>query len=131
MKQLLAKSKINKQNLRKAIVKTVAGELTKLSEPCYYPNLHKFQYELYKHTGLTEKDVKEFIKRFWGNTKWGKFLLHKDPVTMLTIFIMKYFLDENDQLGFQYAVLLHTIRTYTNRMHIQIKYCNSDRKSVV
>jgi len=126
MKELLDKSKINKVALRKAIVKTVAGELTKLSEPCYYPTLHKFQYELYKHTGLTEKDVKEFIKRFWGDTKWGKFLLHKDPVTMLTIFIMKYFLDEKDQLAYQYTVLFHTIRMYTNRMHIQMKFCNPD-----
>jgi len=126
MKILLGKSKINKVVLKKAIVRTIAGELTQLSEPCYYPTLHKFSKELYKLTGLTEKDVKEFIKRFWGNTKWGKFLLHKDPVTMLSIVIMKYFLDEKDQLAYQYMVLFHTIRMYTNRMHIQMKFCNPD-----
>jgi len=126
MKELLAKKNINKVALKKAIVRTVAGELTRLSEPCYYPSLHKFSKELYKLTGLTEKDVKLFIKRFWGKTKWGNFLLHKDPVTMLSIFIMWYFLNERDQLAYQYMVLFHTIRMYTNRMHIQMKFCNPE-----
>ena len=38
----------------------------------------------------------------------------------------EYFLDQNDKLAYTYTVLFHTIRMYTNRMHIQMKFCNPD-----
>ena len=127
MDQLLAKAeKINKNILKTTIVRIAAKELTKLSEPCYYPEIHKHQYELFRITGFDEKELAEFTKRFWKGTKWAKFLITNDKITMFLIFIMHYFLKEKDKKAFEYTLLLFMVRYYTNLMHRQIKFCNPE-----
>jgi len=126
MDELLNKAKINKNILKSTIVKIAAQELTKLSEPCYYPEIHKHQYELFRLTGINEKDLGEFVSRYWKGTKWAKFLLTKDKITMLLVFIMYYFLKEKEEKAFEYTLLFFMIRFYTNLMHRQMKFCNDD-----
>jgi len=126
MDEILSKSNINKNALKSLIVKIAATELTKLSEPCYYPEFHKRQYEMFRVTGLTEKELTEFTKRFWKGTKWSKFQITNDKITMFFIFIMNYFLNEKDIKSFEYTLLLFMVRYYTNLMHKQIKYCNPE-----
>ena len=62
---LLKESKVNKPKLKRLITQLTAGELSKLSEPCYYPPLKGPYFQLLSATGLTDKQVKEFIKRFY------------------------------------------------------------------
>ncbi len=126
MKVLLDKAKINKNTLKATVVKIAATELTKLSEPCYYPAFHKYQYDLYRELGLQESDISGFIKRFWKGTKWAKFLLHKDTFTNLIIVIMFYFLKQRDDTSFKYTMYLYMVRVYTNLMNRQMKFCNPD-----
>lgn len=127
MDQLLSKEdKINKVILRSTIVKIAATELTKLSEPCYYPEIHKHQYELFRITKIDEKELNEFTKRFWKGTKWASFLITNDKISMFLIFIMHIFLKDKDEKAFEYTLLLFMVRYYTNLMHRQIKFCNPD-----
>ena len=126
MDQILKKAKINKNSLKSTIVRIAAKELTQLSEPCHYPKFHKYQYDLYRQTNLTERDCKDFVSRFYKGTKWAKFLLIKDPVTNLLVVIMHYFLKQNDYKAYSYTMLFHMVRTYTNLMNRQIKFCNED-----
>jgi len=65
------------------------------------------------------------VKRFYtGDEKKNKLII--DPITNLLIFIMRYFLDKRDKIGFNYTMIYYNIRTYTNSMIRQIQYCNKD-----
>ena len=108
-------------------MKTTANELTELSIPCYYPKLKKNYFDLLNLTGLTEKDVKSFVKRFYSNTKYEHFNLQKDPITNLIIFIMYYFLSiKRDISGYTTTMTYFAIRNYANLIHKQFKFCNPD-----
>lgn len=127
MKILFNKSKINHNNLKKFIIKIVSEELSNLTEPCYIPKLKKYYFDLLHLTGLTERDVKEFVKRFYYGSKYAEFHLHKDPITNLIIFIMYYFLNIGDIVGYNTTMLYFNIRYYTNLMSKQFpKFCNPD-----
>jgi len=123
---LLQKSKIDYSKLRSLIQRTVAKELSNLSEPCYYPSMKKVYYEILHYTGLTDKDVSEFVDRFYRDSKYKDFRLHKDLATNLYIFLMNIFLQKNDKLLFTYTIALLSIRYYSNLMHKMIAYCNKD-----
>ena len=73
MEQLLAKANIKDAQLKSLISRVVAKNLSDLSEPCFYPELKKHYYEFLKLTGLTEKDIREFVKRRWKGRKEAKF----------------------------------------------------------
>ena len=127
MKILLNKSKINHNNLKKFIIKIVSEELSNLTEPCYTPKLKKYYFNLLNLTGLNEKDIKEFVKRFYYGTLYSEFQLQKDPITNLIIFIMYYFLNINDIVGYNTTMLYFNIRYYTNLMSRQFpKFCDTD-----
>lgn len=126
MKILLNKSKINHSTLKKFITKVVSEELSNLTEPCYVPKLKKYYFNLLNMTGLNEKDVKEFVKRFYYGTIYSEFQLQKDPITNLIIFIMYYFLNIDDIVGYNITMLYFTIRYYTNIVSKQFRFCNPD-----
>lgn len=126
MDTLLEKSKIDDRKLYKFIKTTSMQELSNLSEPCYYPKFRKYKSELLRFVGLSEKDLKEFPKRFYKGTKWSKFQLHNDDYTNLLLFIMHYFLKNNNELGFSTTLLFYNIRQYSNVIHKLLRYCNEE-----
>jgi len=126
MQQLLKKAKIDHRNLKQTISKIAVGELSKISEVCYYPPLKAPFFELLHATGLEEKDVREFSKRFWQKHPARGWNLHNVPATMLLIFIMHYFLLAGDKEAFTLTLLYLFVRYYSNIMNIQIKYCNEN-----
>ncbi len=126
MNYLLNKSKVDERKLYNYIKTISTQELSKLSEPCYYPSLKKHKFELLRICNLTENDLKEFPKRFYKGTKWVKFQLHNDSYTNLLLFIMYYFLINDNKLGFSSTMLLHNIRYYSNFIRISIKFCNEE-----
>lgn len=124
MKTLLEKAKIDKPKLRRTLMKVTAENLSRLSEPCYYPSLKKQYFEFLRICSLTEKDVKDFTKRRWVGRKEAKFLLHNDPKTNFYIFLMQYSITERDQTSYQTAMIFFTIRHYTDLLYKHIKFCN-------
>jgi len=124
MEELLSKSKIDKLNLKRLLIKVVATNLSRLSEPCFYPVVRKNFHEFLRLCNLTEKDIKEFTKRRWEKRKESRFKIHMDPKTNFYIFLMQYFLSERDQPSFRTMMVFFMIRYYANLMFRQIQYCN-------
>ena len=123
---ILSKAKVNLPQLRKAIEKLAARELSALSEPCYYPKTKRFYYELLSLMGLKDKDFKAFVKRTYKGHKAEKWAMYQDPATNLLILIMHLFLKKRNKAGFHSVVLYHIIVQYARLMYKQLKYCNPD-----
>lgn len=126
MDVLIEKSNINERKLYKFLKTISTQELSNLSEPCYYPQFRKYKEDLYKFTGLDKRDLKDFVKRFYKGTKWKSFQLHNDDYSNLLIFIMYYYLTNNNKLGFYSTMLFYNIRQYSNVLHKMLKYCNEE-----
>lgn len=124
METLLQSSNINDSRLKKLISIISTSELMKLTEACYYPSLKKNYYEILNICGLKESDVKLYVKRYYKGTPAASWVLHKDPITNLLIFIMNYFLNKRDLVNFKYTMILFIVRYYTNLIHKHIKYCD-------
>jgi hypothetical protein len=107
MKELLQKSKINDSQLKSFIVKTVAKNLTSLSEPCYFPELKKNLYEFLKVSGLEEKDIREFSKRKWKGRKEAAFNVVMDPAANFYIFLLQYFLEKKDLIAYKHMMVMY------------------------
>lgn len=126
MEILLDKSDINLEKLKRIIHKITALELSNLSEPCYYPSLKKYYYELLSICKLKEKDISEFVKRFYKGTAASQWKLHKDPLSNFYIFLM-YILNKSRQVtAYKSMLIFYIIRNYTNLMHKQMQFCNPD-----
>lgn len=121
---LFDKAKIDLPKLRKDVHRITSSELAKLVEPCYYPELKKYYFEFLNTCKLSEKDIKEFVKRFWEGRPERAWLLHKDPIMMFYIFIMWIFIKERDTIAYKSMIALIGIRYYTNLINKQIKFCN-------
>jgi len=126
MEQLLKKAKIKEAQIKSLTVKVVAKNLSSLAEPCYYPALKKHYYEFLKLSGLTEKDIKEFVKRRWKGRKEEKFATQTNALANFYVFLMEYFLTKRDKTTYQYLMIFYIIRHYANLMHKTFKYCNED-----
>jgi hypothetical protein len=128
MDSLLKKSHISIERLRNFYAKRTADELSRLVEPCYYPSLKKDYYDLLNMTGLAERDIKEFVKKFYAGTPSGeyKFYIHNDPITNLNLFLMYYSLKKRDSSMVINSFTYFMIRIYANRMHMQMKTCSKD-----
>jgi len=126
MQELLDKSNINHQKLKRLVHKITASELTKLSEPCYYPALKKYYFEFLHACGLTNKDITSFVKKFYRGTPAASWHLQKDNQSNFYIFIMHYFLQKKDMVSYSTMMTFFCIRYYANLIRRQIKYCNID-----
>lgn len=126
MKELLNKARINDSQLKNFIVKTVAKNLSSLSEPCYFPELKKNLYEFLKLCNLDEKDIREFSKRRWKGRKEAKFNVVADPAANFYIFLMQYFLEKKDIIVYRHMMVMYMIRQYANLMYKHFKFCNPD-----
>jgi len=124
MDKLLSISKIDKTRLKSYITQRVAHELSSLSEPCYYPSLKKDFFEMLGMCGLTEKDIKNHIKKFYAGNKAAGFLLQQDPQRNFLIFLMYYFLHQRDSQAFVSTLVYSVVREYTNYMSSNLPYCN-------
>jgi hypothetical protein len=126
MQYLIQEANIDIVRLKKSILQIVAQELSKLSEPCYYPQLQKTYRELLHNSGLTDAQIKESVSAFYSGTPASKWLLTKDDQRHYLIFLMHYFLIKNDQVGYSATLVLYMIREYSNLMHKQIQFCNPE-----
>jgi hypothetical protein len=124
MNELLSKAKIDKPRLKSYLTQRVAHELSALSEPCYYPSLKKDYFEMLGMCELTDRDIKNHVKKFYAGNKAAKFLLQQDAQRNFLIFMMYYFLRQRDASSFVTTMVYTTIREYTNYMSSNLQYCN-------
>lgn len=126
MEELLAKANVDKVKLKNYITRTVAEELSKLSEPCYYPPWKKDFNEILGLTGLTQKDIKDFVNRFHIKTQASDYII-RDLGVNIILFCLHYFLLQKDPQAFMTCLILLSIKFYSNRMNIHVRnYCNPD-----
>lgn len=126
MQTLIDQSTIDLNKLKKIVHKIAATELSSLTEPCYYPSLKKYYYELLHVCKLKEKDLTQYVRRFYKGKPAAKWKLHRDPISNFYIFLM-YILAKNRQvLAYDSMMILYLIRNYTNLIHKQLKFCNDD-----
>ena len=126
MNILLQQSNINYPRLKKTIYEITAEELSNLTEPCYYPSLKKYYFEFMYLCGIKEKDIKDFVKRFYRGTPEAKWKLQVDPKTNFYMFIMHALLLKNEISAYRSMLAFFVIRNYTNLIYKQIQFCNKD-----
>jgi hypothetical protein len=125
MEELLKKANIDIPRLHRYFKMLAAFELSKLSEPCYYPPLKKPYHEILHMIKLSDRDIKEFIKRnYKGVTVRNRLLLMTD--TNLLLFLMHIFLKEKKKDAYEAVLTYHMVRQYSHLIHRQIPYCNPE-----
>lgn len=126
MRELLEQSSIQQERLSRFISQITADHLSRLSEPCYIPVYIKDYNELLKLTGLTEKELKDYIKSFYPKKLASEFIL-RDPHNNLLLFIMYYYLRKRNQVMFTYTMVYLGIKFYTNvYKNFFPTYCNPE-----
>jgi len=125
MEILLKKANIDKNKLKNYINRAVAFELTKLSEPCYYPPWKKDFNELLYLIGLTSSDLNYFAKRYHVKRVTADYILNDTGVNLI-LFILHYFLLQKDYQSFMTTMILLCIKFYSSRLSIHFKYCNPE-----
>jgi hypothetical protein len=98
-----------------------------LSRPCYIPGHKKEYYDLLNACGLTDKDIKDFVKRTYTGTIAQSFNIAKEPVTNLLLFIMWYALKNRNNSLYYATLVYHMIRQYGHVMQKHFKqFCNEE-----
>jgi len=126
MKELIDKSNYNIRELKTLITRFAAREFDALSEPCYYPRTKLAYHEMLRVMKLTDKDVKEFVKRQYKGTKAEKWVLWQDPATNLLIVIMHLFILHRDLAAFKTTMVYYMFFQYGRLMNKQLKYCDDN-----
>lgn len=121
--------KLNSNNdlkIKTFITRITVNELNNLTQTCYYPDWKKYFYELLNLTDLTEKDLKDFVKRFYKGTKAQDSLLQSDIGSNLLVILMYYFLKKKDQQTYSSFMIFHIIRQYGNFIRRVMKFCKPE-----
>jgi hypothetical protein len=116
----------NDSKLKTYITRLTVSELNNLAEPCYHPVWKKHFHELLNLTEIKEKDIRDFIKRFYQGTKAQDALLQSDVGSNLLIVLMYHFLEKKDQQTFSTLMLYYIIRQYSNFFQIMFQYCKPE-----
>ncbi len=124
MEELLKKAQIDIPRLHRYIKMTVAFELSKLSEPCYYPPLKRTYHEMLRQLRISDSDIKAFIKRMYKGTRAERWNLWRMPDHNLMIFMMHIFLKNKKKDAYEAAMLYYMIRHYSHLISKHMKYCN-------
>ena len=128
METLKNKITFNNSSVRKFIIDNAGRELSRLSTPCYYPKTKKVYHDLLSLLKITDKDMKEFVKRTYTGTIVEKFktTLFKDVTSNLFFVLMHMFLQQRDRQGFSSTLVYFIIVHYSRLMHHHIRYCHEE-----
>ncbi len=110
MQQLLSIAHINDTELKSILSRIQGEELLRLSEPCYYPKLGELDPQLIDATGLTKQNIDDFAERTWKGRPGEKFNIFRDASFL--VWLMWYFLNQDDIPIFNSALICHMIRQY-------------------
>lgn len=126
MRELLEKSNVDKEKLKRFINKNTAEQISSMSEPCYSAPFKKEYFELLKIIGLEEKDFRNFINNFYIERESGDKIL-KDLGTNVVLFIIYYFLHIKDITSYITSMMYLSIKFYSSEFHKFFpSFCNPD-----
>ena len=126
MEEILKKIKYTPE-LQKLITRLAATEISAISQPCYFPPLKKSYNEMLMEIGLTDQEVKAFIRRMLAGSASVDFRIMNDSATILLLLIMHIFIKKKNTVGLSDALVYHMVRQYSHVMNRQFpKYCNAD-----
>jgi len=126
MQILINNAVFEDSKIKRYISKLTVEELNQLSEPCHLIDWKKHYYELLILTGLKERDIKDFVKRFYSGTKAQDSLLQSDIGSNLLVVLMYHFLEQKDQQTFSTLMIYYMIRQYGNFFRIMFKFCKPE-----
>lgn len=115
MRELLEKSNVNKDRLKRFINRVTAEQISGLSEPCYVATFKKEYFELLKSIGLEEKDFRNFVNTFYIERESGDKIL-KDLGTNVVLFVIYYFLHNKDVPSYITAMMYLAIKFYSSEL---------------
>lgn len=123
MQQLLSIAHIDDAELKSILIRIRGGELLRLSEPCYYPNVVEFYLQLIHATGLTKRDIDDFVERTWRGRPKDKLKYFRGASFL--VWLMWYCLTQNDVPGFKSVLIYHMIKQYRKLYKIYFRtICN-------
>jgi len=118
------KSNVKHKELKKWISTKTANELMELSKPCYFPPFKKEYTELLYLTGLKNVDISRFIKEFYP-PKLSKELILRDNGTNILLYMIYYFLKNNDEYSALATMTYLNIKFYSSRLRVHLRvYCD-------
>lgn len=134
MQIILSKAVFNDAQIKNYMLKLTVSELNNLSTPCYYPDWKKHFHELLHLSNLNEKDLKDFGKRFFSESKakkrmesFGKdIMIQQDIGINLLLILMYHFLEKKDSQTYLSLMIYHLIHQYGNRIRVYLKFCKED-----
>lgn len=129
MKELLNTSNVNRSVLRRKVFNDAGNESSNLSKHCYFPPFKKEYFTLLHLCGLTDKQIGEFINRFYvfEVERKSKDNILRDHGTNLLLFIMHYFIVNNEYQTYLSAMNLLCIKFYSSRLRVHLpSYCDED-----
>ena len=129
MKGLLNKSNVNKSVLRRKVFNDAGNESSNLSKHCYFPPFKKEYFTLLHLCGLSDKDFSDFVTRFYvfDEERKSKDKILRDHGTNLLLFIMHYFLINNEYQTYLSTMNLLCIKFYSSRLNVHFpSYCNEE-----
>jgi len=126
IKDLYSTSNINPK-IRSTMTTIIGNELSKLSQPCYFPAYEKYTNGIRQQLGLNDSDVKEFIKGFYPKRLSNDYIL-KDVDNNVLLFMMWYFLSVKDHASYLTTLIYLSIKFYASRFQVHFKKvgCNPD-----
>jgi hypothetical protein len=127
MEELLKKIQVDLPKLHRFVKMNAAFELSKLSEPCYFPPLNRPYHEMLRLLKISDKDMKDFIKRIYKGTRAERWNLWRMPDHNLMMVIMHIFLKNNKRDGYEAAMLYYMIRQYAHLINKHFpRFCDID-----
>lgn len=127
MQTLLQQIKIDDKKLKQTLNTIAAKNFSGLSSPCYFPPHKEMYHSLLYATKVTETDVKQFVRRTWSGRKEAGFKILNDPPVLFLIFLMYYFLNKRDMVGYRATMYVYMIRFYSNLAYKSFPYgCKQD-----
>lgn len=125
MEEILKKIKYT-PTIHRTIIKLAGTEISSISEPCYFPPLKKSYNEILIASGLTDDDVKRFIKRMLHGKISADFKVMQ-PDAVLLLLIMHLFAKKRETVALSDTMVYYMVRQYSHVMGRQFpKYCKPE-----
>jgi hypothetical protein len=125
MKEIFSKIRYTPE-LQRLITKLAATEISGISEPCYFPPLKKSYNELLNVSGVSDSEIKNFIKRMLQGKISAEFKVMQ-PDAVLILLIMHLFIKNKNNVALSDTMVYYMVRQYSHVMSRQFpKYCKPE-----
>jgi len=121
------KLRFNPSLVYRMISRETGQAINGLSEPCYRVRTKKFEATLYRTLGVTTKDIKEFAKRTYEGTDYGRMPMYNVPFTVILTYIYHKFAKANKKREAEIILLYLLVKFYGSMFKIMFPdFCIED-----